>query len=347
MAEENALGSIDHISVHRVGNKTNEEGIVLSNHPLALDWNLTEALQEYFKAPLKTEEHFKFFHESELSLNEVYTYVSTIFENPENLHEQSVNLAKHLFEASTHPNIKGGEFYTVFFHHCLKDGQLVDAVGLFKSENKDTFLKANPENEGFVVRTDQGVNINKLDKGAIIFNSDKEKGYVVAIVDKASKGAEAQYWVDDFLHVKPREDEFYQTRETLAMTKDFITKELPKHFDMDRTDQADLLNRSMTFFKEQDSFDMSEFEAEVIIQPDVVNQFKQYKQEYQQEREMYIADAFDISTPAVKKQQGVFKSVLKLDKNFSLYIHGDKTLIQKGKDDDGRKYYKLYYQEER
>jgi hypothetical protein len=103
----------------------------------------------------------------------------------------------------------------------------------------------------------------------------------------------------------------------------------------------------MTFFKEQDSFDMSEFEAEVIIQPDVVNQFKQYKEEYQQEREMYIADAFDISTPAVKKQQGVFKSVLKLDKNFSLYIHGDKTLIQKGKDDDGRKYYKLYYQEER
>ena len=347
MAEDNALGSIDHISVHRVGNKSNEEGMVLSNQTLVLNWELTEALQEYFKAPLKTAEYFKLFHESELSLNEVFTYVSAIFENPENLHEQSVNLAKHLFEASTHPNIKGGEFYTVFFHHCLKDGQLVDAIGLFKSENKDTFLKANPENEGFSVRTDQGVNINKLDKGAIIFNSDKEKGYVVAIVDKTSKGADAQYWVDDFLHVKPREDEFYQTRETLAMTKDFITKELPKHFDMDRTDQADLLNRSMTFFKEQDSFDMSEFEAEVIIQPDVVNQFKQYKEEYQQEREMYIADAFDISTPAVKKQQSVFKSILKLDKNFSLYIHGDKTLIQKGKDDDGSKYYKLYYQEER
>ncbi|MBP9150749.1 MAG: nucleoid-associated protein [Flavobacteriales bacterium] len=346
MSEESALGSIDHISVHRVGNKGNEEGMVLSGIPLALDWELTEALQEYFKSPLKTNEYYKLFHDSGLELNEAFAFVSAIFEDPENLHEQSIKLAKHLFECSTHPNIKGGEFYTVFFHHCLKDGNLVDAVGLFKSENKDTFLKANPDGDGFVVKTDQGVSINKLDKGAIIFNTEKDKGYIVAIVDKTNKANEAQYWVDDFLHVKPREDDFYQTRETLTMTKNFITKELPQHFDVSKPDQADFLNRSIAFFKEQDTFDMSEFEAEVIIQPDVINHFKQFKQEYQQEREMYIADAFDISSPAVKKQQGVFKSILKLDKNFSIYIHGDKTLIQKGKDDDGRKYYKLYYQEE-
>ncbi|MCF8461864.1 MAG: nucleoid-associated protein [Flavobacteriales bacterium] len=346
MSEESALGSIDHISVHRVGNKGNEEGMVLSGIPLVLDWELTEALQEYFRAPLKTNEYYKLYHDSGLELNEAFAFVSSIFEDPENLHEQSIKLAKHLFECSTHPNIKGGEFYTVFFHHCLLDGKLVDAVGLFKSENKDTFLKVNPAGDGFVVKTDQGVSINKLDKGAIIFNAEKDKGYIVAIVDKTNKATEAQYWVDDFLHVKPREDDFYQTRETLTMTKNFITKELPQHFDVSKPDQADFLNRSIAFFKEQDTFDMSEFEAEVIIQPDVINHFKQFKQEYQQEREMYIADAFDISSPAVKKQQGVFKSILKLDKNFSVYIHGDKTLIQKGKDDDGRKYYKLYYQEE-
>lgn len=347
MNEESALGAIDHISVHRVGNKGNEEGMVLSKESLTLDRKLTEALTEYFKAPLKTEEYYHLHHESSLELNDVYTFVNAIFENPEGLHEQSVNLAKHLFECSTHPNIKGGEFYIVFFKHCVVNGELLDAVGLFRSENKDTFLKVNPSGDGFVVKTDEGVNINKLDKGAIIFNSEKEEGYVVAIVDKTNKSTEAQYWVDDFLHVKQREDAFYQTRETLAMTKSFITKELPQQFDVSKTDQADLLNRSIAFFKEQDSFDMSEFEAEVIIQPEVISQFKQYKNEYQQEREMYIADAFDISAPAVKKQQGVFKSILKLDKNFSVYIHGDKTLIQKGKDDDGRKFYKLYYQEER
>jgi len=35
-------------SVHRAGNKGNEEDMLLSGVPLALDWQLTEALQEYF-----------------------------------------------------------------------------------------------------------------------------------------------------------------------------------------------------------------------------------------------------------------------------------------------------------
>ncbi len=42
-----------------------------------------------------------------------------------------------------------------------------------------------------------------------------------------------------------------------------------------------------------------------------------------------------------------FKSVLKLDKNFHIYIHGDKELIEKGYDDAvGKKFYKIYYDEE-
>lgn len=44
MTEDNALGSIEHISVHRVGNKANEEGMALSGEPLKLEWQLTEVL---------------------------------------------------------------------------------------------------------------------------------------------------------------------------------------------------------------------------------------------------------------------------------------------------------------
>jgi hypothetical protein len=62
---------------------------------------------------------------------------------------------------------------------------------------------------------------------------------------------------------------------------------------------------------------------------------------------MPIADSFDISGAAVKKQARVYKSVLKLDKNFHIYIHGNKDLIEKGFD-DGRdmNYYKVYFREE-
>jgi hypothetical protein len=56
--------------------------------------------------------------------------------------------------------------------------------------------------------------------------------------------------------------------------------------------------------------------------------------------------SFDISEQAVKKQSRMFKSVLKLDKNFHVYIHGDRNLIEQGVDENGRKFYKIYYEKE-
>jgi hypothetical protein len=59
-----------------------------------------------------------------------------------------------------------------------------------------------------------------------------------------------------------------------------------------------------------------------------------------------ISDSFDISSQAVKKQARIFKSVLKLDKNFHIYIHGNRNLIEQGVEEDGRKFYKIYFKEE-
>ena len=59
-----------------------------------------------------------------------------------------------------------------------------------------------------------------------------------------------------------------------------------------------------------------------------------------------FADSFEISDNAVRKQSKVYKSVIKLDKNFHIYVHGDRELIEQGRDPDGRKYYKIYFNEE-
>jgi len=77
----------------------------------------------------------------------------------------------------------------------------------------------------------------------------------------------------------------------------------------------------------------------------LIDTFNQYRAAYQKEREIDIADNFNISESAVKKQARVFKSVIKLDKNFHIYIHGDRNLIEQGSDEKG-KYYKVYYQKE-
>ena len=41
------------------------------------------------------------------------------------------------------------------------------------------------------------------------------------------------------------------------------------------------------------------------------------------------------------------RSVIKLDKNFHIYVHGGEQLIEQEYDEErGMKYYKLYYREE-
>jgi hypothetical protein len=331
--------------VHTIGNKGNNEPFKFSPSLQSMNEDLKSILASYFTKPFKKDEYFTLYHDTELSLNEVYAFASKIFINPVELYTQSVNLGKHLYEKSVHPNIKGGEFYNAYFNDCIIDGETVDAIGLFKSENKDTFLKVYPKGDGFGIESQQGININKLDKGCLIFNTEKETGYVVAVIDNTNKGAEAQYWIDDFLHVHQRKDEYYNTQNVLSMCKSFVTKELPSQFDVSKADQVDLLNKSVKFFKQNDNFEMEEFANEVMIQPELVESFNQYKNTYQKEREIEIADNFIISESAVKKQARVFKSVIKLDKNFHIYIHGNRELIEQGADERG-KYYKVYYKEE-
>lgn len=197
------------------------------------------------------------------------------------------------------------------------------------------------------IESEQGININKLDKGCLIFNIDNENGYLVSIVDNINKGTEAHFWVDDFLRVQQRKDEYYNTQHTISLYKSFITKEFPRQFEADQADQADLINKSVKYFKEKDTFDIEEFENEVIVQPEVIDSFNAYKVEYLKERDLELSDSFSISESAVKKQARGLKSVIKLDKNFHIYVHGDRQCIKRGFDEaTGMHYYQLFFNEE-
>jgi len=179
----------------------------------------------------------------------------------------------------------------------------------------------------------------------LIFNIERENGYVVSVEDNTNKGVEAQYWIDDFLHVRQRKDDYYHTQNIMSMTKNFITSELPQEFEISKAEQIDLLNKSVKFFKDRDNFDMKEFGNEVMENPDIIKSFKKYKSAYEKDYDIDIDDNFTISESALKKQARALRKVIKLDKNFHIYIHGDRRLLEQGKDSKG-KFYKVYYQEE-
>ncbi len=125
-----------------------------------------------------------------------------------------------------------------------------------------------------------------------------------------------------------------------------MTSRMDEDFDISKADKIDLLNRSIRYFKENEEFDLDEFSNIVIDNPRGAALFKTYKQEYELVMDAPIEESVSISNSAVKKQARVVKSVLKLDKNFHIYIHGNRELIEQGQDPDGRKYYKIYFKEE-
>jgi hypothetical protein len=342
--------SLLEFSVHKVGNKLLDESLSLSSHPLKVNDEILDGLlMNYFLKPFeKAIETYRFYHPTEdLHLNEVFHFAEIIFNNETEIHKSSQEIAKHLYDMSNHPKIKSGELYVCHFANLQVDGELLDAIGIFKSESKEPYLKVIQQAKEFEINYEQeAINIKKLDKGCLIFNVEKEEGYRVAIVDQTNS-TEAAYWIDDFLKLKIRNDNYTQTNTVLKVYKDFVTHKIDDEFEISKTDKIDLLNRSIKYFKEKEHFDLDEFSNEVLANEQGIKSFKKFKSNYEDEYDTAIGDSFLISDSAVKRQARAFKSVLKLDKNFHIYIHGNKELIEKGYDEQMKmNYYKVFFREE-
>jgi hypothetical protein len=339
------IGKIESLIIHFIGNKNNGDGVRLSEELTHFE-EIEGQIKELISNNFKTEELYQFFFLPSLELNPMYQFVKSIFKNKNTFVEQSKNAGRFLYDKSTHPQIKGGELCVLLLTDCQINGEVVDCIGLFKSENKDTVLKIDTLKNGYGLTEIQGINTRKLDKGCLIFNTENENGYLISVVDNTNKSTEAQYWKDDFLSIQPKKNEYHQTNQFLGIAKNFVTKQLSEDFEVTKADQIDYLNRSVDYFKTHDTFDKQEFEEEVFGDKNVIKSFRQFDQTFRQENEIELSDNFEISEQAVKKQARVFKSVLKLDKNFHIYIHGNRELIEQGIDENGRKYYKIYYETE-
>jgi hypothetical protein len=339
------------LSIHHVGNKSQDEFYALSESPVNLksDEVLPLLLMQYFMTPFaKAKEVYRLNHPNgDLMLNEVYHFASKFFNDEISFHAMSEHLAKHLYEVSTHPKIKSGELYVVSLKDVQMEGELHDAIGIFKTENRESYLKVNPLNGGFDISYDEtGINTNKLDKGVIIINDEHDQGYKVLVAD-AAKVTDAVFWKDDFLNVIARNDEYQQTTNLLKVYKNFVTDKLDETFELEKADKIDLLNRSMNYFKEKETFDQEEFEEEIIGTPLAIESFKSFKKQFEDDYEVSLPNSFEINANAVKKQESSYKNIIKLDKNFVITVNGKCQYIEKGFDEDkGMNFYKLYFENE-
>ncbi|MBQ2885614.1 MAG: nucleoid-associated protein [Alphaproteobacteria bacterium] len=331
---------ISKIICHRVCN--DELKSIISDDTIAIansdDGKIfTEILLKPFQ---NSEMVYEFYHEIDLNLNVIYKIAQDIYNGGEFV-RKSQDIVSHLVKSSRYPNIKDGDLLIATFEDVVVENKYCEAICICKIEDKVNFIEPDYQNLQ-KTRVRKGISANKIDKAClIIFNQDNT---IVCTTDK--NRIDTQYWIEDFLSVRPKQNEYYNTKNMLTATRVFVTKEMPQVFSgVSKADQADILNKSVNFFKDNNTFDINEFTNDVMPEPELKEQFNDFLSLYSEREGVELVDHFDISTPAVKKQARVFKNVIKLDKNFHIYIHGDRKLIEQGEDEKG-KYYKVYFKEE-
>src|SRR6218665_183112 len=199
--------------VHRVGNRLREEGYELSSKEVLGTAELHGTLLRHYLAPLtKGGDEFEFYHESDIQLNAALQFSSRILRSADNFITQSQNLAKHLYSASSHPSIAGGEFIAILFEDVRVAEKSQQALGLYRIEQRETFLDVEASKDFLNLVELQGIPVTSIQKGVLIVGGDH------TLLVRDSGNQQAKYWVEGFLKARPRQTE----KSTTKLAAEFV-----------------------------------------------------------------------------------------------------------------------------
>jgi hypothetical protein len=337
---------IESLSIHRVGNKSRNEAIFISEEPYKTNDEITPLLKEFFLKSFreKEENYYQFAHEVDLEYHDMFKLATEVFDNPGSAHEVSKKITKHLFEQSNHPHIKNGEVYVAYLTNLTIDNNVVDAIGVFKSELQADFLQFEEKQSNLEMHLQHGINLNKLDKGCLIFNYKKDEGYKILTVD--SNRYDARYWLEHFLNVDAFQDENFITKKYLKFCQDFAKDVVfPAE---DKKQEVMFMNRSVNYFAKNDEFEETNFLNEVIDNPDLIPEFKSYKVDKGQKYSIEDVTNFPIANAAVSDARKKIKNVINLDTNIQIKLdfinpESAEKFVEKGWDEEKQMYYYLVY----
>lgn len=284
------------------------------------------------------EQQYEFFHETNIALNEVNTYVSAIFKEEKSFLEQSKSIARHLHSVSQHPNIKCGELFIGLFDNCFFMNEATKIVAIVKIDEKEMFLDVKNDQNKMIIHGIDGINVKKINNMAIIVDMGEEQEPAVFI--KTKRKEDIVYWQERFLKMKAADEHYHKTNLALTECKKYILKE----DNFSNTEKLGLLNKTLDYFRNEDEFQVNEYIETVFDKTDstqrdiIINSVKPYET--------------IISESALEKAEKKYKRKIKLDSNIEIQVNIQNIeqvdeLIEVGYDEaTNRKYYKIYFQEE-
>lgn len=341
--------TIDKIIIHKVGNKSKEEGFFISDQLFSPDSNTENVLLDYFTKPLNNQPCLSFSHEENLSLNPMYSSCISMFNHEHLFTDQSEKIVSHLYDSSTHPNIKGGEVYIIYFKDIYLNEVETDAIGIFKSENKDNFIKINEKETAIDLSILEGISLNKLDKGCLVFNTMEESGFNVYTVDNNNK--EAQFWTDIFLGVTEQQDNRFHTNKYVEMIKEYSDTTFGQEEEPEG--QIQFMNKAYDYMQGNEHFDVDQFNTAVFEDPYHQERFMDFRNNYMDSHNVTTADEFQIEKKSAQQMSKYLRKKIKLDDSIEVNINltnlkNGNEVIEKGYDEEkDMHYYKLYFKEEK
>ncbi|MDM5229723.1 hypothetical protein [Lysinibacillus pakistanensis] len=299
---------------------------------------LEAAFTQLAFSKIDLEQQYEFFHETNIALNEVYTYVSAIFKEEKSFLEQSKSIARHLHSVSQHPNIKSGELFIGLFDNCFFMNEAKKIVAIVKFDEKEMFLDVKNDQNKMIIHGIDGINVKKINNMAIIVDMGEEQ--VPAVFIKTKRKEDIVYWQERFLKIKAADEHYHKTNLALTECKKYILKE----DNFSNTEKLGLLNKTLDYFRNEDEFQVNEYIETVFDKTDstqrdiIINSVKPYET--------------IISESALEKAEKKYKRKIKLDSNIEIQVNVQNIeqvdeLIEVGYDEaTNRKYYKIYFQEE-
>lgn len=339
---------INKITLQKIGNKQKDELNFFAKSEIKLSEKEEKALHKFFLSSIKSSiELNKFSHHISIDYNAVYDLTKKYFTQQTNFISYSNDVLNHLYQKSTHPQIKTGELFIVEFQDLEFNDIITEAIGIFKIEKKLEYLNFNHSEDAIDFSIDKGVKLQKIDKGCLIINTEENDGYRLLSVDNNSY--DASYWKKDFLGLEEVKNDSFQTKHYLNLISEFSANLIE---DKDTLVQKDFINQTMRIFNENEFINNDILKKELLEPFEITEKFEAYKQEYKQINNIDLEPSFNIEQTTFKKEKKKIKTEISLDTKIQIKIDSNeidtvKENLEKGFDEEKRMhFYKVYFNEE-
>jgi len=341
--------SISKFIIHKVGNKFNDTKNAFSNKTVDFDEASYDLMLPFLLKPFgSVVQSYRFNHHANISLNEINTYSTQLFNDEDAFVDISKHIVMHLYEQSNSANIKTGDVLVVMFEGIEFRDMTTNAIGIFKIENKVNFFQTYLENNSYDVLVQKGISSKKVDKGCLILNQSDTEGNIIFSVDNNSY--DAQYWINHFLNIKYADDANSHTQQYIELCKDFSTEIIKTTYGAQ--EQNTFLAKTIDFFKENEVVNVERFKEELFEEDRHKREFDTYKKEFEGEQNLVIRNQFDVAEAVVNKEKRKIKTDIKLDTNIQIKLDIDAPdasteYLERGYDEEKKMhYYKVFFNAE-